>query len=183
MQKKCVIRALFLVLILGAYYHYLAVSQPVTRDVYALAKTDSSANIVQFEPDYDQDNCIDLVYTLGSATYSDRYKLLNCTRAKFSLETREEVEARINGTNDGHFIGDFVQDYGTLYRIRGAVSGDRCYYSYEKFPIFKLYYASFYRVEDDRLIAEHYLSGWRYVITWFFFILLGTVMYYACGGD
>jgi len=182
-HKKYALRALVIVLVLALYYHYLAAVRPYTVDTYELEPMDKSENIIRFEPDYERNDCINLAYTLDNETYGDSYKLYHYNRAKFKPDTREDVEAMINASNDGYFRGDFVQEYGTLYRIRGAVFGDTCYYSYEKVTLYKFCYASYYRVEGDRLIAEHYLSGWRFAVTWTILVIVGLVLYWARDDD
>lgn len=178
-HKKYALRALVIVLVLALYYHYLDVNRPYTVDVYELEPMNKSANILRFEPDYERNDCINLTYTFANATYGDSYKLNRYNRAKFDIDSREHVEEMINSSNDGYFRGDFVREYGALYRIRGAVFGDTCYYSYEKVTLFKFCYASYYRVEGDQLIAEHYLSGWRFALTWTILVIVGLVLYWA----
>lgn len=179
MKKGKIILAVAIVLILGAYYCHLKEVGTI-RETYDFHDIQATGNIISVDHDYEiGDDCIDLAYKVGDVTHSDPDANGTHHDIKYVRKGDEDLDRMIkDARNDGYFTKDVLDSGGLMYRIKGVVYGNVCYYRSEKINFNWSYYRDEFHREGDEVIVCHYLSLWRYVATWAFYLFLAWFVYW-----
>lgn len=174
--------ALWGVLSLG---YYLSAPEEPIRLEYPVEKADKSSGILSFGHDYDIGNdCIDIDYVAGGERHQDPDEEGKSFQVYYERRSLEDIDAMIaSGQYDGYFIGDEVDRYGAIYKMRGVVSGKNCYYHSEKIVFERLPYRTAWHYDEEKGVVEvvRYPSYARHmafygILSVLFAIVIGDIL-------
>jgi hypothetical protein len=179
-NKHTIFLAIILILGLAWYYQYLD-SQGTIYETFELRNTTYSANILSVSHDNQSDceDCINIKYMVGNKTYSDPDANGTHFSVKFKRENEEDLDRMINSRNDGYFIKDELEDWEVIYRIKGVVYGDTCYYRSQKVIFSRTFYATVYSCEGNTVRIEYHLSLLWFIIGWILILILAAIVYFS----
>jgi hypothetical protein len=163
-------------------YCLSAPEEPIRFDI-PVQEINKSSNIRSFGHDYDiGGDCIDINYTVGEERYRDPDEKGRSFEVDYKRKLPEEIDAMISsGKYDGYFIGDEINPYGTMYKIKGVVKGKVCYYNSQKIVFERMPYRTVWRYDEEKGIVHvaRYPSYLRHMI--FYGIL--SVLFVIVIGD
>ncbi len=150
------------------FSYYISVPEEPIKLEYPVEEVNKSSNILSFGHDYDVgDDCIDIDFTSQGERHRDPDEEGKSFQVHYVRKHPEEIDAMIaSGKYDGYFIGDEIDAYGTMYKIKGVVEGNVCYYHSQKIVFERMPYRTVWHYDEKRDVVEvvRYPSYIRHVV-------------------
>lgn len=152
----------------------------MVREEYEVREVNASPNILYFGHNDNCEDCIDINYTIRSESYSSPDEEGKYFDVDFKRKSEEEIDRMINSTyHDGYFIGDDLRDYN-MYRIKGVVKDNICYYYSEEIMFEEVPYRTVHAYNETAgvVTVDHYHSYWRFLLyMWVLIFIIWTALW------